>query len=487
MKVFFSDFFNVTSKTLKDYGAFNVSLINDLPVFIDPFLLFASKKKEYRALHDNMIAYLAFLRDKSKEGVISPGLVDHWFRFKEVKQNWLGFSKSGNNGSGLGKEFAAAMNDGLSTIFTDFGKEKITKGSHLEKICLIKDGVGKDNISDFTTNLIKGFLCEYTQEFALKHMKSNRTKNVQVNHAFFDYKSERWESKAFTLPYIDGDYVLLTPRDILTKDDTWINRQGLLGEFDGLVDAVPNEQLRAQVGSYFLRNMPTKPTKKDRARAKSRTIAKFPQLIDLYIRSKEDDKDLAKTMSAANLDEVESVLVKRVGELVDILISKKAFYETPGDTLEEAAKRVQYLKQVVENNDGYRFFWTAKGEPISRETDLHVIYRLTWFASQDDLNAEVNNGRGPVDFKISRGSKDKTLVEFKLAKNTQLEANLRKQVEIYEAANETKKSIKVIFYFTVAEHSRVTGILKKLKINVGPHLVLIDARKDNKPSGSKAR
>ena len=42
-------------------------------------------------------------------------------------------------------------------------------------------------------------------------------------------------------------------------------------------------------------------------------------------------------------------------------------------------------------------------------------------------------GRGAVDFKISRGSKDKTLVEFKLAKNTQLKRNLKNQVKIYES------------------------------------------------------
>jgi hypothetical protein len=39
-------------------------------------------------------------------------------------------------------------------IFHDFGEERITKGGHLEKLCLIKEGVGRDNISDFTTNLI---------------------------------------------------------------------------------------------------------------------------------------------------------------------------------------------------------------------------------------------------------------------------------------------------------------------------------------------
>jgi hypothetical protein len=37
VKVHFSGYFEVEPKVLYDYGAFNVSLINDLPLFIDPF------------------------------------------------------------------------------------------------------------------------------------------------------------------------------------------------------------------------------------------------------------------------------------------------------------------------------------------------------------------------------------------------------------------------------------------------------------------
>jgi glutamine amidotransferase len=36
-------------------------------------------------------------------------LLDHWFRFPEVKQNWLGFSRHGNHGNGLGADFAGAL------------------------------------------------------------------------------------------------------------------------------------------------------------------------------------------------------------------------------------------------------------------------------------------------------------------------------------------------------------------------------------------
>ena len=56
-------------------------------------------------------------------------------------------------------------------------------------------------------------------------------------------------------------------------------------------------------------------------------------------------------------------------------------------------------------------------------------------ATEYDVNREVNNGRGPVDFKVSKGSKDTTLVEFKLASNTKLKKNLENQVEIYKKAN----------------------------------------------------
>jgi hypothetical protein len=87
---------------------------------------------------------------------------------------------------------------------------------------------------------------------------------------------------------------------------------------------------------------------------------------------------------------------------------------------------------------------------------------------------------------VSRGGADKTLVEFKLATNSQLKRNLANQVAIYEKANATKKSIKVILYFTRADQNRVQKILRELKLTDDPNIVLIDASRDNKPSASKA-
>ena len=184
--------------------------------------------------------------------------------------------------------------------------------------------------------------------------------------------------------------------------------------------------------------------------------------------------------------EIETVFIGQVSRLIEDLRDRSAFYTTPDDSFEEAYKRVMFLKQVIENNDGYRIFY-VKGEPIKRESDLQLMFRLTWYASEHDVNAEVNNGRGPVDYKISRGSKDSTLVEFKLASNSKLKQNLEHQVEVYKAANTTENSIKIILYFSDSELSKVLKIMRDLKLKEGKELVLIDAQATNKPSGSNAK
>jgi hypothetical protein len=87
---------------------------------------------------------------------------------------------------------------------------------------------------------------------------------------------------------------------------------------------------------------------------------------------------------------------------------------------------------------------------------------------------------------VSRGRYDKSIIEFKLAKNTALRRNLQNQVEIYKKASDAQHALKVIVYFTAEEYQRVVALLKELKLNTDKSIILIDARADNKPSASKA-
>jgi hypothetical protein len=480
MKIYFSDFFEVATDLLDEYGAFNISLINDLPLFIDPFLLFGSKKPEYQKLHESILEYLSFLKSKSEQGITELSEIKSWYLFPEVRQNWFGYSKIGNGGSGLGEKFGRAMSSSMHIVFDDLGKERITETSHLEKAGLFEIGVGKDNISDFTTNLTKEYLLNYTEIFSKKHIARGLLKVVNVDKAYFDYNLERWMPKEYTLPYIFDDYVILTPRDILTKDDNWINGNDLRGDFKRICNSIPNDQLRNEILNYFRKRLPKPPknksnTQREISHAVQETIRHFPEVIKWFIKLKEENKEGAKNISKQKVEQVETVFIHQITKFVELLSEQTPFYARPSESsYNEALNRIHFLKQVVENNDGYRLFY-IDGKPIKREDDLQIIYRLTWYASDYDVNREPNNGRGPVDYSISKGSKDKTLIEFKLASNSKLKQNLAKQVEVYEKANNTQKSIKVVLYFDYREFKKITKILKELKTENSPNIILIDA------------
>lgn len=484
VKLFFSDFFDIDKEVIEEYGAVNISLINDLPLFIDPFLLFNSDDLILQDLHDEIIKYLQFLqRQAILHPVLTPGMMKAWYLFSEVKQNWLGFSMSGNSGSGLGPDFARNLHSGLNSIFKEFGNETITKSPHMEKLCLISSNVGRDKISDFTTNLTKKYLLEYTQSFAKKYLSNERCKTYCIGHVFFNYDTMTWQSQSFYLPNYQGDFVILTPKTFLTGEETFINRNDMIRNLENIAPSIGDEALRFQLNNYFssvLRMSKKEITKAEKDQAAVALIRENPELIDYYIKHKEEKGQDAISLSEQMVQEVKQLFNIQLQELVTLLHENTSFYKTPLDSLVETKKRVNYLKTVIEDQDGYRIFY-VNGKPIKRENDLQIMYRLVWYATELDVNREVNNGRGPVDYKVSYGSKNSTLVEFKLASNSKLKQNLSKQVEIYKIANGTEKAIKAIMYFSADEYEKVNKILNELKLHDCEEIILIDARNDNKP------
>jgi hypothetical protein len=312
---------------------------------------------------------------------------------------------------------------------------------------------------------------------------------MPINKAIFNYDAENWERRTYDLPWANGDFVLLTPKDMLTRDENWINRTDMIRDFESIPVAIPDAELRGQVFRYF-QSFLTRPTRrpvtqKEKDEAAVRTIMNFPELVDYYIKLKENSGHEAKDISSEKVSETKRQFETQVKALQDNLAENTTFYKTGKSTYNEAHRRLAYLKDVIENKGGHRIFY-RNGVAMQRESDLQIIFRFVWFGSPSDVGTEANDGRGPVDYKISRSAKDKTLIEMKLAKNTGLERNLQKQLPIYQAASDAEHGIKVIIYFSLDELARVEGILKKLKLLGHKDIVLIDARNDNKPSGSKA-
>lgn len=491
VNVYFSDFFGIDEDVIEAYGAVNISLINDLPLFIDPFLLFNSDNLEYQQIHNEIIEYLLFLQIQSElHPHLHRGLMLSWYMFSEIKQTWLGFSLEGNAGLGLGADFARSLHAGLNTIFRDFGKETVPKSPHMEKLCLISPNVGRDKISDFTTNFSKQYLLKYTQEFAQTYLMPEQCKCFTVPKVIFNYETMTWHSGQYILPSHNDDYIILTPKSMLTRDDTFINRTDMLHNMERIAPSIGDAALRFELDNYFsnvLHKKNKEVPKTEKEHAAILLIQEHPKLIDYYMKYKEDHEEDATSISKQVVQEVKMLFNDQLRELIRVLKENSEFYDKPiPDSLEEAKKRVNYLKHVIENQDCYKIFY-LKDKPVRREVDLQIMYRLVWFASEMDVNREVNNGRGPVDYKVSYGAKNTALVEFKLASNKALKRNLEKQVDIYKQANRTDKAIKVIMFFTDDEQKKVSDILNELGLQGCEEIILIDARNDNKPSASTAR
>lgn len=197
----------------------------------------------------------------------------------------------------------------------------------------------------------------------------------------------------------------------------------------------------------------------------------------LYIENKQliaENKDLKN-----NISEYKSSIKHKIE-----FCSPVSIPSLPANSYDFAMAKVQFLKRGIERG-GFNCFYGDDNKSIKKREKLaQSFYGMTFSDnSMFDINREPNNGRGSVDFKVSIGSSDKTLVEFKLASNKSIK-NLLSQVNIYENDNETKQSIKVILFFSQEQENKVKKQIKRMSLESDSSIVLIDARNDNKPSAS---
>lgn len=494
----FSDYFKVPQSSLKENEIIDLCVIYDLPYFIDPFLIFASPKQEYQNLHKDIIKYLTFLYNETKGKVITKGTFENLFVFKEIKQNWFGYANIGNEGRGGSRKMGRALQKNLGKIFQRFEADEVKNVVHLEEIGLLEDGIGADNISDFTTQIISDYLFTRTEAYTKKYIPKELQKEFTITKAYFDYELKRWMPKKYTLPNFKGDFVLLTPKDILVREDLLMNKKDMFANFENIPTRISNAELRSALSRYFLSKLPEnldkngkqkEATKGDKVYAAKNTIYKNPIAIKYYMKMKEENKNailerLEKNM--LSLEKYNTSIQDAAKALVNLSNKNAKMRLIATNSLEESLNRVNFLKNVIENQDGYKIFY-KDGQIIRREEDLHRYFKAVWYHSEYDVNAEVNNGRGPVDFKVSFGTDDQTIIEFKLASNTKLRNNLVKQTEIYAKANNEPHVVKVIMYFTEQEEKSLKNILEELELTKDGNIILIDARNDNKPSASNVK
>lgn len=497
--MFFSERFHVDSELIRGYGAVNISLVCDVPLFVDPMLIFNSEKEEYKQLHNSIIKYFYFLYKKASQG-LNKKEVNAWFNFSEVPNNWLGYSLEGNKGLALGKKYAEFLYNNIAFAVSTSG---VSESVHIEKVMLLYDGSGKDKISDLTVNLIKGFLCEYTQNFSLEYIDKEHLDTFAVDKAFFNYETESFVSKEYVLPFVidekgKKEFVLLTPYDILREEEPSINKKHFFDSYDRIRGAIDNDSLRTYVNNYLTiavqryednqksngKVIKEKSIARIEREAFEEVVKEHPEIYDYYIKMREGESELIRSECISERNELLEKLFTAAQILVDFFRDDDYQFVEGESAREEAKKRLQFFKHIIEDCDGYKSFY-VNGKRIAKENDLQRLFKYVWYGTSYKVDAEPNNGRGQVDFLVSKGSSNQNIVEFKLASNSTL-SHVFEQVRIYEVANCTSGSLIAIFYFTEEEYIKSLKIVKDAGYEklLDESIYLIDCRCDNKASAS---
>ncbi len=150
------------------------------------------------------------------------------------------------------------------------------------------------------------------------------------------------------------------------------------------------------------------------------------------------------------------------------------------------------FKLAVEDRRGYTLLWNnnkAKDEKAA-QTLFDLAVRGWCVALGLDLQAEVNLGRGPVDFRVSNGPALKTVVEMKLARHPKFWSGIRNQLPTYMRVDNVQAGYFVTIVFSDSDAKKLAAIdsvIESVRTRVGYKItsIVVDARRSNKPSASR--
>jgi hypothetical protein len=200
-------------KTQAELDFVDIPIDKDLPLFIDPFALSLRQDRWSQQAHATLIAFFEKIIEVIRNGDLDAGrqLLQH---LKEPNETRLGLSKHRPRGRGIGRDQAADLFDALrdsSAVQTGFLKS-------LEECELLVEGIGRDKISDLTTNVIRGHLAEYSKDQC--DLLNIATQSVPVG-PYYSHEDSDWKNEFLELPVVKGRPLLLVPKAIVRFDPSY--------------------------------------------------------------------------------------------------------------------------------------------------------------------------------------------------------------------------------------------------------------------------
>lgn len=196
----------------------DVPIDEDIPLFVDPFAITQRADEWGRKCHQLLTEYfdtlIAMIRNGDK-----PAAISLLSQLGEPNETRFGLSESHHSprGAGIGPGQAESLYGALSqstAVKTGFIKS-------LEECELMVEGIGRDKISDLTTNVIRGLLASYTKDQC--ELWGITTRPTSVGPHFVP--GSGWVNEYLDVPVISGKPLLLVPKAIARYDPSYDHKK----------------------------------------------------------------------------------------------------------------------------------------------------------------------------------------------------------------------------------------------------------------------
>lgn len=193
----------------------------DIPLYIDPFLLWKSPSQQDNSLHLSLINSFNYIGNQFLKN--DDNSIKTIIQISECNEIGLGSSKT-KNGKRIGEKLASEILS-LYKLIPQISKSGFI---HFEEVQLLVNNIAEDRISDITANLIKSFLIDYTIDQCEKH--NIPISKIAIEH--FDNKTFKFKTEEVFLPQNPNTKqpILLVPKRWL-RYSTYINYDSYFNGF----------------------------------------------------------------------------------------------------------------------------------------------------------------------------------------------------------------------------------------------------------------
>jgi hypothetical protein len=191
-------------------------LDEDVPLYLDPFMLWRSPSLQDQALHTSLINAFNHLGSLVKDGNETQAIAT-LIAASECDEAGLGTSANKK-----GKRIGKAKAEEIVTLFRRIPNYERSGFRHFEEIQLFVDGISKDRISDIACNFLKSFLIDFTVDQC--HRLGIPTQTIDVQNVY-EYRTNSFVNQTgVTLPVnpTDGSPIIFIPKRWL-RFVPWLN------------------------------------------------------------------------------------------------------------------------------------------------------------------------------------------------------------------------------------------------------------------------